>query len=385
MNVLLITGDSEIMRDGSPAQAALLQEAAQVNKLMVIIMNSRHRHGYARKVNDHLWLFPMNAWTPFDNFFRALGVIRKEIFFRNRLQADLIVADDPLLAGFVAVVAARRYKKPLHIYVRHNIFSRFYVTSSPLSLLRSVIGRIFIGFANSISVASESTRATLIRRDPVFADRVTTVQPYIDVDAVRAKTVGDDLHLKYTQFRALLLVIAPLSPEQNIKLAIGVLVEISKYHNHIGLVIVGSGIERFYLARYAKLKGVGDSVMFEPPQEDMTSLYKSAFALVVPSLFEAFESTIEDAAAAGCVMISSPVGNAPKLIENKENGYLCDPHAPLEYVDAINMLLNNEKLRMTMKERIAEKAKNFVAEDKDVHEQTRLKAWQQAVESYRGY
>ena len=86
MNVLLITGDSEIMRDGSPAQAALLQEAAQVNKLMVIIMNSRHRHGYARKVNDHLWLFPMNAWTPFDNFFRALGVIRKEIFFRNRLQ-----------------------------------------------------------------------------------------------------------------------------------------------------------------------------------------------------------------------------------------------------------------------------------------------------------
>jgi glycosyltransferase involved in cell wall biosynthesis len=381
----MITGDPEVLRDGSPAQGALKEQAALAERLMVVVLNSRHRKSQARKVTDNLWIFPTNSWLPFLKIFGALRVIRHEIFYRNKLQADLVVANEPFSSAFVAVMTARRYGKPLNMYIARNIFSFYYTTRSPITLFKSIVARVLIGFANSVSVANESIRAALIRLDPVYADRVTFVPPYIDVQAIQSQTMGEDLHEKYTQFRALLLCVAPLTFEHNVKLAIDVLAQVSKDHQYIGLVIVGSGWGKWPLKYYAQRQGVGGSVMFEAPHYDMTSIYKSAYALLVTSLFDEFESTIEDAAAAGCAIISSPVGVAPKLIVNKENGYLCDPKHMLEYADAVNMLINNDALRTKIRKGIVESAQKFMATDRNAHMLSRKKAWEAAIASAKGY
>jgi glycosyltransferase involved in cell wall biosynthesis len=385
VNVIFVTTDAEVLREGSPAHAALREQSEHVNRLAVVVLNTRHRFSMPRKVTEKLWVFPTNSMIEALSIYDALRIIRLELFFRNRLQADIVVANDPLSSSLVAILASRRYGKPLHIHVPINLFSQYYARSSPITFLKSLFARICIGYANTVSVTSPATRAALVRKDPVFADRVTCIPQYVNVSAVQDDRIGDDLHLKYTQFRAILLVVAPLVKEHNITLAIDVLAEISEYHQHIGLAIIGQGIGRIYLKRYATLKGVGDKVMFETPREDMTSYYKSAFALIVPSLFDEFENTLVDAASAGCVIISSKVGSAERLIEHKENGFLCDVHNPKEYVDAINTLLSNEKLRMTMRARITEAAKNYMAADKDDHMRTMLKSWQDAITMAKGY
>jgi glycosyltransferase involved in cell wall biosynthesis len=173
--------------------------------------------------------------------------------------------------------------------------------------------------------------------------------------------------------------------ESNIALAIDVLAEVSQYRQYIGLVIVGSGIGKLYLKTYALQKGVADKVMFESPRKDMTSFYKSAYALMITSMQDDYEDTIRAAAAAGCVIISSKNASAMRLIENKESGFLCDVNDPKEYVDAVNNLLNNERLRMKMRERIQESAKVSKAEEKEDRMQTLSKSWENAITVAKGY
>jgi glycosyltransferase involved in cell wall biosynthesis len=385
MNVLLITKDADVLEGGSSAQKAVLEQAQLANRLMVVVLNSHSRKSNSRKIKEGIWVFPTNSWFPLLKYFDALRVIRREIFYRNRLQADLIVANDPVSSAVVAISASRKYKRPLHIYVQHNIFSFYYVTRSPLTLFKSILARVNLSFSNSVSVANDTIRAALIRQDPYFAERATVIPPYVEVTSANEQLGSEDLHVKYTQFRALLLVVCPLTAEHNVKLAIDVLKKVSEDHRYVGLVIVGAGWGKWPLKWYAAKKGVAKQVMFESPRDDLTSFYKTAFALLVPSFTTQFESTIEDAAAAGCVIISSPVGIAPKLIQSKENGYLCDPRSMIEYVDAVNNLINNEAVRSTMRKRITESVHKIVMNDKQSHILSRKKAWEAAIVAARGY
>jgi glycosyltransferase involved in cell wall biosynthesis len=384
MHVLMITSDAEVLRDGSPQQAAIKEQALLTSRLMVIVMNSYWHRSNARKISDSLWVFPTNSWFPFLKILDAMRLIRQEIFYRNKLQADLIVANDPFTSAMAAVLEARKYKKPMHIYVAQNLFTFYYTTRSPITLFKSTLARVLLGFANTVSVAHESIRTSLIRLDPSYAERVTCIALSAEEIAGQAHS-NFDLHEKYTQFRALLLVVAPFTVEHNITLAIDVLKQVLRDHAHVGLVIVGSGWGKLWLRYYALREEVSRSVMFETPRDDMVPVYKSAFALLVPSHFTAFETTIEDAAAAGCAVISSPVGIAPKLIKNKENGFICNPNHMLDFADAVNTLLNNEVLRSSMRKKISESAKAMMTPASEEHMLSRKKAWEAAITSARGY
>jgi glycosyltransferase involved in cell wall biosynthesis len=385
MNVLMITRDADVLRDGSPAQAFVKEQARSTNRLMVVVLNSHHRYSVARKVNRSLWLFPTNSWLPFFKVWNALYLVRHEIYFKKRLQTDLVVANDPLTSAFVACLVAYRYKKPLHIYVPNNVFAKTYARRSIWNAFRSAFARMMVGRASTVSVAQETTRALIINRDPVMAERVVYVPPFIDVTATQAQELGDDLHLIYTQFRALILVVAPLVREHNVHIAIEALAKISKDYQRIGLVIVGDGPRKWFLRRQASILGVSDRVMFERPRANLTSYYKTAFAFMVTSLYEAYETTIEDAAAAGCAIITSRVGAAPQLVEHRKNGFLCDPKNAGDYANAVAYLLDSEHTRQEIKRNIILSAQAYMVKDKDAHLLTFQKSWEQAIHTAHGY
>jgi len=191
--------------------------------------------------------------------------------------------------------------------------------------------------------------------------------------------------LIYTQFRAILLVVAPLVREHQVHVAIDALARISKDYHNIGLVIVGDGPRKWFLRRYASTRGVASSVFFEKPRADLTSYYKSAFALLVTSPYEEYETVLEDAAAAGCAIITSPVGVAPKLIEHRKNGFICDPKEPTEYANAVASLLDSEHDRSEIRRNIVLSAQAYMVKDKDAHLRERKKSWEEAITRVRGY
>jgi len=79
------------------------------------------------------------------------------------------------------------------------------------------------------------------------------------------------------------------------------------------------------------------------PDGMMRSYYLQAELFVMPSLFEPFGMTSQEAMACGTPVVASRFGGIRNTIRNGFNGYLVDPSNPREFADAILSLLRDEE------------------------------------------
>ena len=83
-------------------------------------------------------------------------------------------------------------------------------------------------------------------------------------------------------------------------------------------------------------------------QESLRAQFAGAVAAVFPSYSECFALAPLEAMAAGCAVINTSRASGKELIDDKENGLLVDPDAPLQIADAIILLLEDPLLRDTL-------------------------------------
>ncbi len=79
------------------------------------------------------------------------------------------------------------------------------------------------------------------------------------------------------------------------------------------------------------------------PNEMMRPFYQQAEVFVMPSLFEPFGMTSQEAMACGTPVVASKFGGIRNTIRNGYNGFLVDPSNPREFADAIIGLLQDEE------------------------------------------
>jgi glycosyltransferase involved in cell wall biosynthesis len=81
------------------------------------------------------------------------------------------------------------------------------------------------------------------------------------------------------------------------------------------------------------------------PDDMMRTFYQQAEIFVMPSLFEPFGMTCQEAMACGTPVIASKFGGIRNTIRNGYNGYLVDSANAREFADAILDLLHDEEKR----------------------------------------
>lgn len=84
--------------------------------------------------------------------------------------------------------------------------------------------------------------------------------------------------------------------------------------------------------------------------------------LLYPTRAENLSLTCLSAMACGVVVISSRVGGQPEAIRDGENGFLCDPDRPEEFIRAIERLALDKE----MKERLSRQARRTIVEEFNV-------------------
>jgi len=77
------------------------------------------------------------------------------------------------------------------------------------------------------------------------------------------------------------------------------------------------------------------------PNDMMRPYYQQAELFVMPSLFEPFGMTSQEAMACGTPVVASKFGGIRNTIENGYNGFLVDPSDPQEFAEAILVLLRD--------------------------------------------
>ena len=120
-------------------------------------------------------------------------------------------------------------------------------------------------------------------------------------------------------------------------------------HKDATLVIVGgaSGQEgSFYESEIRNLADnlpVGKKVVFIPPQPHhiLSTYYRAADIVIVPSRSESFGLVALEAAACGVPVVASSVGGLQNLVEDGKTGLLIKGWDPAEYAQVVDYLLSN--------------------------------------------
>lgn len=110
----------------------------------------------------------------------------------------------------------------------------------------------------------------------------------------------------------------------------------------------GASVERY--RDIAREEGVASIARFlgpRPPQE-LVSVYQAADIVAVPSYNESFGLVAVEAQATGTPVIAARVGGLPLAVAEDETGLLVDGHEPTAWADALERLLIDDQLRITM-------------------------------------
>ncbi|MEO8696248.1 MAG: glycosyltransferase [Acidimicrobiales bacterium] len=92
--------------------------------------------------------------------------------------------------------------------------------------------------------------------------------------------------------------------------------------------------------------GVRDRVVFIPPQPHhvLSTYYRAADAVLVPSRSESFGLVALEAAACGTPVVAAAVGGLLTLVDDGRTGYLIDSREPRHYTVAIDRILDDSAL-----------------------------------------
>lgn len=164
-----------------------------------------------------------------------------------------------------------------------------------------------------------------------------------------------------------LLFVGRVQPLKGLSVAIGALAEVRRRHPDAVLVAVGgpSGVEGANeLAACKALAdrlGVGNAIRWVAPQAHhlLSTYYRSADVVVVPSRSESFGLVALEAAACGIPVVAAAVGGLTTIVENGVTGTLIDGRDPVDYAKAIQAIVSDPVAAAAMGARAAVEARRY--------------------------
>jgi len=198
--------------------------------------------------------------------------------------------------------------------------------------------------------------------------------PKVDGGAVREKHgLGD---------RPLVLFVGGLEPRKGLEYLLMAMELVQKKVPEVQLIVVGKRAftshprEKMFFNVLIKRLDLEDHVEFvyNIKDEELAKYYAACDVFALPSRMEGWGLSIMEAMATGKPVVSTNVGGIPELVENKINGYLCNPGDVTTLAKRIVHLLKNEDIAKGMGkeglkmarsyswERTAEKVKSIYEE-----------------------
>ncbi|MDH3706200.1 MAG: glycosyltransferase [Acidimicrobiia bacterium] len=204
-----------------------------------------------------------------------------------------------------------------------------------------------IACSDAILANSPAERAQLIRLYGADPDRIEVVPPGVEHaffspgDQAGARAALD------LPSGPLLLFAGRIQPLKGLDVAVRTLAALDR--SDVRLVAVGGASGPAGRAEVARVReliarlGLDGRVHFVDPQPHrlLSTFYRAADALLMPSRSESFGLVALEAAACGLPVVAADVGGLRTLVEDRVTGYLIDGRDPQHYADAVARILDD--------------------------------------------
>ena len=207
-----------------------------------------------------------------------------------------------------------------------------------------------------VLVVSNSTKSDVIRLLEVPSDKI--IVNYNGVD--ERFSPGDrkkSLEYVFQRFglnRKFILWVGNEKPHKNLKNTIEAFKIVSNSISDLHLLVIGAPEQKY------QTESIDEKVHFLKisSDDDLVALYRSAEALVVPSLYEGFCLPVLEAFACGCPVLTSDRASVPEIAG--DSAIFVNPEKPGEIAEAIGSIITNPSLKESLKRKGIERAKQFL-------------------------
>lgn len=143
-----------------------------------------------------------------------------------------------------------------------------------------------------------------------------------------------------------IIYVGRLNTDKGADVAVEAFLEITKNHSDVSLTIVGAGDLRPQLERQIQSQNALEEVnmMGELPHPDTVELIADNHVLLLPSKTEGIPRVIIEAFELGTVVLATPVGGIPSIVNHRENGLLIEKSSK-EFSKIMEVLYQDKELR----------------------------------------
>ena len=264
-----------------------------------------------------------------------------KLFFKIRKDYNFFIIHYPFpLASFLSFLIP---KNKLIIYY-HSDIVRQKIAVLPFSpFIAYSLNKAKIIFVASNNLIKSSKSLNIRKNKCHFLPFGLDIE-YSEDDKIEAKYIKN----KYSPQSPLLLAVGRLVYYKGFEYSIEVMPSVSAK-----LLIIGSGPEEEYFKKKINQLGVQNKVEIIPAQKNLKPFFLACDIFLFPSVArsEAFGLVQLEAMAAGKPVINTRLGTGVEEVSiNKETGITINPKNTIELQDAINLLIENNDLKIRLGE-----------------------------------
>ncbi|MBM3956689.1 MAG: glycosyltransferase [Gemmatimonadetes bacterium] len=292
---------------------------------------------------EDVYDFLPDFWTGLEEFRRSEGA-----------SYDL-VSSHYWLSGLVGLEAARRWGVP-HVSSFHTLaeVKRRARPGERDMPERADAERRIAACADRIVVWTEHERQALCRLYGADPSQVVVIPPGVDTERFRPLDMAESRRRLGVNGDRVLLYVGRLERLKGLDILFRALASLEEAGD-VRLLVVGGSDGAPELSRLQRLAGtlhIRERVDFlgSVDQACLAAYYSCADVCVLPSYYESFGLAALEAAACGRPVVASKVGGLPSVVRDGETGYLVGWRCPGPFVDRLELLLANDRLRRDMGE-----------------------------------
>lgn len=323
IKILYLTEDESVLKEDSGARRMLLEFAQGLDELHVVVLNRHHVFAKVLNPNPRLWIYPTNAYIPLFHVLKSFQIALTQLMWKFNLRPNLIVADTAFLPGFIAVLLGKRFKRKISVQVTTDTFSFEYKKRGVVEKIRRLLSLYVLRRATKVCVPNEKIKQTLedARVHPL---RISLVPRHMEIaDLLNNKDVKN-FTKEYPQFNFVTLMIVRNPATDHVRNAFKALKRIIRVYPRVGIVVLSSKSNAFFVKIRAKIMGISDHVVYERIPLHRGPYYRGAHLFLNTSADEAADTYLTEALASSCAVVSTTIGAGPAFFANSPyETYLC--------------------------------------------------------------
>ncbi len=306
-----------------------IEYGKQVERLDIIVFSHKGYRNY--KISEKVTSYPTNSASKFRYFSDALKI--GKCLFKDK-RYDLIVTQEPFLAGLVGVILKKKFGSKLLVHFHGDFWkNKNWLKEHWVNYIFLLISKFVVPKVDGIRVMSQGQKDKLVKVG-IDKNKIRVISTPVDLQ----KYLNQELRIKSQESR-IVLHVGRNDKVKDYSTLIKAFKIVSQKLPNAKFIQVGADSE--IKKAIEDFGPIEVDILGKVSSENLINIYNQSDVVVLSSTSESFGKVLVEANACGKPVVSTATTGAKEIIQDGYNGYLVSIGDAEDLAEKILYLLNN--------------------------------------------